>query len=941
MKKVWLTPLLTGLLCAGAILPAAVTVKESASGITLENDYVMFEVVKRGGKIGKFVDKVSKQDLLGNDSGIYAGLGKVRDMFGNSLGMMIGARRLSVKSATPDKAEVEAVYSIRGGLIDGMEVVKTYTLSSNSPAVEFKELYRSKVKKNRFAINWHNRFAVKANSVDIVFSSGKSSINLAQAITNRNNYMEKSNVDYLGWVNTDTKNGVVLRVNEKNMLENFYVWGDELFSLEANFRDVSIQPTVGIDEWIISGTLTPFAGFGRIVAVNRDAVVSLSQADGKTFANVAIVRELGKGKIKVSGAARDQVISGELKVGKVFKFELGSKACQIILDVANKESVITVPSAADLAVSGKIATKIDVRKTSGINGFYYYYPQMYVSEEIPAEVAFGLQGNFGKVKNFRLALALPPGLDVTYSVPKGSYTGEVKIKDKTYRQYEFKSFRTSSYSFNIPMDILANAKFKDSDLYLWALWDGGSQTPERIQVKRVDKLPKIGKGLKRLYMGLNVTSRLAQDWKVPQYDKLGVNFIEYWEYNPQMSFLKPHPDNAFTPYIEDAKKKNIKSFIEVGTAYTRVGDAVRGYMQEELGTLHYPVKSYEKIKLNDILAVDHNGKQVKMVCPSNRSRYYQKTLDTLRVYISYGFENIAFDEEAWSNGATICFCERCKGEFKKFLQKKYPDIKYQSPEITVTEPGKHKALENAWWDFKTDLIADLYRSYREEIDRFKNKSGQKRELFVWLSSSVGKGRYGAITDRLTDYRKMGKYIDWAIPMLYTDNSMQVGESSKFIANNVLTDTRAKLIMGLCPNRYYEYFRIEAQSMGTEAVVLEQILESVFNGARGVIFWSHRGCFRGALDFRNVAMAVKMLMPVEDILLDGKRVELAASNPAVTVTAFKLDSRYAVFLRNYETGKIRTTLNVPAGLKVYDTLSGKEVSKEVELDKCRVKVLEIK
>ena len=83
------------------------------------------------------------------------------------------------------------------------------------------------------------------------------------------------------------------------------------------------------------------------------------------------------------------------------------------------------------------------------------------------------------------------------------------------------------------------------------------------------------------------------------------------------------------------------------------------------------------------------------------------------------------------------------------------------------------------------------------------------------------------------------------------------------------------------------------------------------------------------------------MPVEDILLDGKRVELTTSNPAVTVTAFKLNSRYAVFLRNYETGKIRTTLNVPAGLKVYDTLSGKEVSKEVELDKCRVKVLEIK
>ncbi len=941
MKKMWLSTLAALLLCVGMTLPAAVTVKESASGITLENDYVMFEVVKRGGKIGKFVDKVAKQDLLAGDSGIYAGLGKVRDIFGNSLGMMIGARRLSVKSATPDKAEVEAVYSVRGGLIDGMEIVKTYTLLSNSPTVEFKELYRSKVKKNRFAINWHNRFSVKATPQDVVFSSGKCSVDLAKAINNRNNYMEKSDADYLGWVNTKAQNGVVLRVNEKNFLENFYVWGDNFFSLEANFRDISIQPTVGVDEWIISGELTPFAGFGKIVAVNRDAVVSLSKVNGKNYANVAIVRDLGKGKVKVSGTAKDQVVSGELKVGKVFKFELGKNACQITLEAVGKESKIVVPSAADLAINGKIATKVTVRKTAGINGFYYYFPQLYVSNEIPAEIAFGLQGDFRKVKNFRLALALPPGLDITYSVPKGNYIGEIKIKDKSYRQYEFKSFRTVSYSANIPMDIVANDKFKDSELYLWAVWDGGSQTPEKIPVKLIGKLPEVGKGLKRLYMGLNVTSRLAKDWKVPQYDKLGVNFIEYWEYHPAVSYLKPYPDNSFLPYIEEGKKRGIKSFIEIGTAYTRVGDAVRGNMKKEIGTLNYPVKSYEEIKLEDIRAIDYNGKPVNMVCPSNRSRYYQKTIDTLRVNISYGFENISFDEEAWSSGATICFCKRCKDEFKKFLQKKYPDLPYQSPEITVTEVGRHEALENAWWDFKTDLVADLYRSYREEIDKFKNESGKKRELFVWLSSSVGKKRYGAITDRLTDYRKMGKYIDWAIPMLYTDNSMQIGESSNFIANKVLTDTRAKLIMGLCPNRYYEYFRIEAQSMGTEAVVLEQILEAVFNGAKGVMFWSHRGCFRGALDFRNVALAVKMIMPIEDILLDGKRVELASSNPSVMVTALKLGKRYAVFLRNYETGKIKTVLNVPAGLKVYDTVSGKEVSSEVELDKCRVKVLELK
>ena len=51
-----------------------------------------------------------------------------------------------------------------------------------------------------------------------------------------------------------------------------------------------------------------------------------------------------------------------------------------------------------------------------------------------------------------------------YQVKLLSKISEVKIKDKTYRQYEFKSFRTSSYSFNIPMDILANAK-GDKDSY--------------------------------------------------------------------------------------------------------------------------------------------------------------------------------------------------------------------------------------------------------------------------------------------------------------------------------------------------------------------------------------------------------------------------------------------------------------------------------------------
>ena len=93
--------------------------------------------------------------------------------------------------------------------------------------------------------------------------------------------------------------------------------------------------------------------------------------------------------------------------------------------------------------------------------------------------------------------------------------------------------------------------------------------------------------------------------------------------------------------------------------------------------------------------------------------------------------------------------------------------------------------------------------------------------------------------------------------------------------------------------------------------------------------------------RYTTLAVKMLMPVEDILYKGEFAELKHNNPSVNVTAWKLGKEYAVFVRNYDSGKVRTTLEIPAGMKVYDTLTGKEVSATVELDALRVKVLKIK
>ena len=193
MKKL---TLLLCILCAMAasVLSASVTVRNTAKGVMLENDYVKLEIIRQGGKIASLVNKKSNIDLLAGDSGVYAGLGKVREVMGQSLGVMVGSRNITVKKATADEVVVEAAYTCRNGLIAGLEIIKTYTLRKDSSAVEFSELYRCREKNNRFAMNWHHRFPPR-DTANVSFFAGSAVKSLPKAMRDRNNFMLKVDSD--------------------------------------------------------------------------------------------------------------------------------------------------------------------------------------------------------------------------------------------------------------------------------------------------------------------------------------------------------------------------------------------------------------------------------------------------------------------------------------------------------------------------------------------------------------------------------------------------------------------------------------------------------------------------------------------------------------------------------------------------------------------------
>ncbi len=918
---------------------AAVSAAPKDGGFTLENEYVALEIASKGGKIVRFYDKTAKRELLDTDRSTYAGLGKSREMLGGALGPLAGRYQLSCVENTPEHAVVKALYAIRGGNSDDMEIERTYTLDARSAVIDIREIWRSKTRPNRFAANWHNQFPHDTGALpEITVFSGAIGFTLAQAQRNKNNYILNPAVSWLASLDRRNGMGVMLQLDKPASTAGYYVWTDGAkHTLEVNFRDAALQPIAAADEWAVSGSLAPFLGRGRVIAVTSEAVLSVDRADGKRMAMVYFLRTLGAGTVRVGNAGKPC----EIVAGRKLEIPLENGAVKLVFAAPAREFAFDIAPDAETVPLAAPETQAPVRTdAAGINGFYYFYPELYLSDEIATEVLFGLNGDFRKVKNFRLALALPPGVEIAWCRFPVNAVGKVDINGKSYRKFEIPSFRTQTYSGAMPVDFRITPEFQDgAALYVMAVWDGGAQNPEKTVLHKVAPLPKLN-GLKTLRIGLGDNS-YPENWSVGNYAKIGVNFVEFWEYLPAVMLGTHLGDGAYAARIADAKSKGLNAMLELGTPFPRPGDVAAGKMLADVGTLHHPERSVKPVDPAELRAVDWRGKSVNMICPGGRGRYYEKCLDNVKTAIDYGFDDLIYDEETWGNGVAICFCERCRNGFRKFLAEKYPQIPYQDPAVTVEHPGRFPELENAWWDYKTDLVAEPYRDIRKTLDAYRNPDGKKRRIFVWLDAGIQpSGRYGAITSRLTDYRKIGRFADAVAPMLYTDDNEAVGTLAA-TGSELLKDCRAKLIVGLCPNRYYEYFRVESGSFAGLDAVRNQTLEAIFGGARGVIFWSHRGGFRGAHDFRELAVAVKMLEPVEEILVKGKQVKLTASNPDVKVTAWKFGNQYAVLLRNYGTGKVRTRLAIPDGLKAIDTLTGQPAPAELVFDADRAIVLKLR
>ncbi len=890
--------------------------------IILENEVLRIRIHERGGRLSSLYDKKRQQELCDSDDLTFSGLAKIRDILFNNIETVTGRYTLELIDTRSGQLEVRASFPARTGNLAGMQITRTYVLAADAAFVGGKVFVKCLDKESSFQLNLHNLFPLQSLSVGdlnyyIPTKRGLAVFDHASAELQKLNLVLDPAFPWCAFLDRKAGFGLALQPGNLEQLEGLYVWGqNNSFTLEANYKDVQLKPMAAADEWETSFRLLPLRGLNNLWQVNNyGAFAAETTSDELHIKFMSAVSLNGTISIwqnneKLAESGRQQLPAGEVMTVSSKRTDY-QKNYTIKLQTENFETSLQWSETPGNQQPVTLEKQLPKKEVSGVNGFYFYFPELWLSPETPTELSFGLRGDFRKMAEFRFAIDLPAGVELQHSRAEVLKESTTTIHDVQYNRKEIHSFRKVDYFSAMRLNLQLGADFQDgSKVYVQALWKGGSQSPQEIIVRQAPPLPEIGSGLRFFKIGVENDAE-KEAW--PDYRRIGINSIMVSNWGPPLILYDYKGKGYFENKINDLKAAGLFPIFGAGAPFCNIDRVMRQLnpYYTGAGTLYHPEKNYQAIDLAQARAVDINGNQMLYPCPSFLGPLLDKAVDSLKSLIDYGFDHVCYDEEMWGNGNTLCFCQNCKNKFAAFLKDRYPELQYIDPAVATMQPKQHPEIDDAWWDFKTDQVATIYKTLRHTLETYQPKPEVQRQMWIWVDCSVNEaGRYGAITSRLTDYAKLGHYANLLLPMIYTPMAQEV-ERITATGEKLLAGVPGQIAAGLSPNRTYEYYRVASNNLAPMDAIRQQLLETFFAGGQAAVIWAYRSALRGAYDYYKIAQAVQMLMPVEDILFRGQRaVTISSSNPEVKVSAYEYQGQMAVLARNYQADTSKTILTFP-------------------------------
>lgn len=942
-KFVGVMLLIVGWANAALLQATAIRHDDAVQEVVMENEVLRATVTAAGGRISSLILKEQNREFCDGENQTFSGLGKIREVLFNNIETMTGRFALAIIDEGPEKLVVQAVYTAGTGNLTGMRITRTYTLQANAAALEGKVRVTCLERPANFQLNLHNLFPLAAGSAaDVVYylptQRGLAAVGQVDAELQKMNLASDPAAPWCAFVDTRTAQGLAVQFDHLEQLEGMFVWAqNRSFTLEANFKDVELRPVAAADEWETGFRLLPLSGLRSLTQVSQAGAFAVTRGvDTVTLDFMAAVAlkgslSLWQGERKVVEGPVWQLSAGGC-ASLTWPVPAGTEGYTVRLQSDALDAAFALPAEGNGSTKIALDKALPKKEVSGVSGFYYYYPEVWLSAQTSVELSLGLRGDFKKHQNFRFAIDLPAGVELQYSRSDILQRSQVMHRGQAYQRVELASPRRVDYFSAMRLNLQLTADFREPALIVvQALWDNGAQTPQEIMVRQAPALAEIGEGLQYFKIGVESDGG-PETW--PDFKRIGINAIMVSTWGPPLILYGYMGKDYFAERISQLKERGLFPIYGAGAPYCNIDRVMQKLdpYYTGAGTLYHPVEKNTPLDLEAARAIDINGKPTHMPCPSFHGPLLEKAVDSLKSLIDYGFDHVCYDEEMWGNGNTLCFCPRCKTAFAEFLRVRYPALVYVDPAVATLDPTQHADVYAAWWDFKTEQIAEIYRVLRETLETYSPRPGVKRQMWVWVDCSVGEGRYGAITSRLTDYAKLGQHADLLLPMIYTPDAADVARVT-VAGGKALGGAAGRIGAGLSPNRTYEYYRVIGNNLAPMDAIREQLLETFFNGGRIAVIWAYRSALRGAHDYSKIAETVRMLQPVEEILWHGQPVDsVLSSNPAIPVTAWEYRGKIAVLLRSRQSDAVRTRVTFPANVtRVVNTLNGKALALPDGLD----------
>jgi hypothetical protein len=495
-----------------------------------------------------------------------------------------------------------------------------------------------------------------------------------------------------------------------------------------------------------------------------------------------------------------------------------------------------------------------------------------VAPEFPNPLCIAGRMN-AKAPEGRISLALPPGVRFKKHTDK-SVTAKVSEMANGFQRVEL----PPGYQI-----LLVSADLRpgeDAVGYVQFEWNGGHQVPTPVCFQGI-ALPRVAPP-QRAMVSLGIYNGTYLDWDgdqaamVRDIKRFGYSHLEVWGGDPRGFYAN-----------------GIQGVTAFGGGFN------------------------VKDKYPEALAVTPDGKPCgeDLISPSYRGPALQEQIDRVKAYAKLS-SALTLDDESYGMSAmspAICFHPRTLERWKGWVAEHEPGLAGVEPAVFTKQPHKYRTHYDAWLRFRCDLFAELYGILRDEFHKGVAESGVKTTQRPLLGAYIG----GGPVHSLHANESLARVLDYVANMVYED-----ADGVRKATARLAPLTGKKLVIAISPG-YIASPPGDARS---------QTLEALMGGAQGVIAWGYgagvgNGYTTGHL--ADMADAVAMFAPVEDIILDGTvQGGYTCDSPAVNLLARTLKDAAVLLVSDYSPSPGRVTVSVPgdAPVAVKDQYSGEVVAK---------------